>query len=251
VDETARLEPFGEMDLSDSLLIIAFPTTGMAGPIAAHFLVRRLGLPLVGHVALPELTGLVTVHDGLATSPVRVHGGAVECTLDGGCPRVHVASSDVHIPPEAVRRVAQTLVASAKDAGARMVVCLEGVVRHEGDETPDVHLAAAQLSVLGELSQATGVEPAARALIVGSTAETLHAARSRDMAAGALIVEATRDAPDGRAAAALISVLDHLLPEIKVDPGPLIEEAMELEQEMAKARRDASESLPHDAHAFI
>lgn len=235
----AELEALGDLRLKDALVLVAFPTTGMAAPIAAQYLIRRLGLPLVGHFRIPEATGVVAIHDGIATGPVRVFGGEIECNLDGGCPHLYLVSSDLPLPPEGLRSVAAGVVGAARDGGARFVVCLEGVVREEGDETADVYCVGAEPKALGLLREATRVEPAARALLVGITAEILQRAPSVGLAAGALIVEARREHPDSRAAAALVEVLDRLLPDLRIDPGPLVEEAMEMERELADQRRQA------------
>jgi len=241
VPETT-LEPFGTLDLKDALVLLAFPTTGSAGSIAAHYLQRHLDLPLVGHFRIEGLNGVVAIQDGIATTPVRIFGGEVHCSLEEDrCPRLFLVTTELALPPDVVHDVAVALIQAAGDA--RLLLCLEGVVRQEGDETPDVFIAADGQSTLDMLARSTGLPVAGRALLVGMTAEMLLGSDGRTQA-GAMIVEARADFPDGRAAAALVEALDKLIPDIRVDPKPLVEEALDLEKQILAAQQAAEPQLP-------
>lgn len=236
------LETFSTPDLKDALVIVAFPTTGSASSIAAHYLVRHLELPLVGHFVAPEMSGIMAVQEGRATSALRIFGGETVCKLDRGCPRVYIVVTELALPPPMVMRVADSLLEWAKAGGAHLVLALEGIVRTEGDDTPDVYCASAQGDVLKELRK-TGVHAMERALIGGVTSHLVLAAPSRNVRAGCLLVEASKDHPDGRAAAALIEALDKVLPDVPIDPKPLLKEAQELDEEITRAKQAAQATM--------
>src|SRR5688572_1291420 len=219
----AALETFAPADLRDSLVIAAFPTTGSAASIAAQYLIRNLELPLVGHVRVPELSAVTSIEAGRATSAVRVYGGEVVC-LGRKCPRVFLVTTELAPPPTVAFRLSEAVLDWAGKGGAHMVLALEGVVRGEGDNTPDVFCAAADASVLAELT-GTGIPAMERALIGGITAHLLLLGPSRKVRSGAVMVEASRDHPDGRAAAALIEALAKIVPDARMDPKPLLQEA--------------------------
>lgn len=227
---------FEKPELKDALVVVAFPTTGSASAIAAHYLIQHLGLPLVGQILVPEMAGLMAIEDGNATSAIRIFGGETKCNLDKGCPRVFIVLTELPLPPLVNLRVAQALLAFAKEGGAHLVLSFEGVVRAEGDDTPDVYCASAKADVLKEL-QKKGLEPMSRALIGGVTAHLVLAGTARGVRTGALLVEASSDHPDGHAAAALISALDKVLPEVAIDPKPLLQEVEALEAELAQATK--------------
>ena len=67
-----------------------------------------------------------------------------------------------------------------------------------------------------------------RALIGGVTSHLVLAGPARGVRTGALLVEASRDHPDGRAAAALIEALARMMPDVPIDHKPLMKEAQAL-----------------------
>jgi uncharacterized protein len=141
-------------------------------------------------------------------------------------------------PPSVALKLSEILLDWAGQGGAHLLLALEGVVRSEGDETPDVFCAAASESVLKELRK-TGIPVMERALIGGITAHLLLLAQARKVRSGVVLVEASRDHPDGRAAAALIEALGKIVPDVLLDPKPLMDEAMQLEQQLSRIRAGA------------
>ena len=234
------LETFAPVDLKDALIVAAFPTTGSAASIAAQYLIRNLELPLVGHLRIGELSAITAIQDGRATSAVRIFGGEVACRLDKKCPRLYLSPTDRAPPTSVALHLADTILDWAGKGGAHLLIALEGVVRSEGDTTPDVFCAAAADDVLKEISK-RGIPAMERALIGGITAHILLLAPARKVRSGAVMVEASRDHPDGRAAAALIEALGKIMPDVLMDATPLLQEAMALEGELSKMRANAAD----------
>jgi uncharacterized protein len=240
------VETFSDLALQDAVVIVAFPTAGSASSIAAQYLVRHLDLPLVGHFRLPEMSGLVSIQEGLVTSAVRIYGGEVACRIGRDCPHIYIVTTELSLPPPALMRLGEAVMFWAAGGGAHMVLVLEAVVRGEGDDEPNVFVAAADKKVLKTLLK-TGLPPMERALIAGITAQILLEAPKRGIAAGGLLVEASRDHPDGRAAAALVDALGKMIPDVDVDPKPLLKEASALEDEIKKARAQMQPTGPPPA----
>lgn len=249
--DAPAVETFTPVDLRDALVVAAFPTTGSASSIAAQYLVRHLALPLVGHVRVPEFAAVTAIQDGQATAAVRIHGGQVACRLERDCPRIYVATTELAPPPAAAGLLAEALLAWAGKGGAHLVLALEGLVRAEGDESPDVFCASADPAVLREL-RATGLPGIERALIGGITAHLLLQGRARQVRSGAVLVEASREHPDGRAAARLIEALARFVPDVPLDAKPLMEEATELERQIGRLRTGAgAQAYAPNPHQFI
>ncbi len=246
----AALETFQELDIKDALIVVAFPTTGSASSIAANYLIRHLEIPLVGHIRAPDIAGVTAIQDGVATSAIRIFGGDVACRLDKKCPHIYLVTSDLPLPPALAGRVADLVLEWARRGLAYLVIALEGVVRGAGDETPDVFIASAQEPVLKELGKA-GIKVMERAIIAGSTAHLLLAAPGRGVRAGAILVEATRDHPDGRAAAALLEAFAKVVPDVKMDYKPLLKEALKLEKEIRRAQESATPKTGPAPESFI
>lgn len=242
------LELFGAMPLEDALILVAMPGVGSAAVIAAQYLVKHLNLPLVGHFRVPEFKTVISIQDGHATSPVRVFGGETVCRVGGHCPRMFVVVADIPLHPLHAGRIADFALGVAKSAGAKLVLCLDAVVRMEG-EKPDVFCASGEPDVTAMLVKA-GIPAMARALISGSTAQVLVQGKDLQVPAGALLVEAARDHPDGLAAAALLAAIARLVPDVPVDPKPLADEAAELEKELRRQHASAG-ALPGPPESFI
>lgn len=230
-------------DWKDALILTAFPTTGSAASIATHFLREELKLELAASIHIKGQGPIVVVQSGIATAPVRVFGGDATCDikLQKRCRDLYIVTTDLVLDPAMMRRVAHLILEKAKADGAHMILALEGVVRGEGDDTPDLFMAAASPEVLEEL-QVLEVPTAGQALIGGMTGELLLEASGNGVPVGSLMVQASRRHPDGRAAAALIKVLDKLIPQVKIDPGPLEEQAMKLEKAIKQAQEEAQRS---------
>lgn len=243
------VEMFEEADLQDALVVVAFPSTGAAAPIAGTYLHKHLKLPLVGHLASEDLDAITHIEAGVAASPIRIHGGETACDIDGPCPRIFTVTSEVPVPMELLPDVADAIAAWAEPA--RMVLCLDAVGREPGDDTPDVFAGGATPRALAALGNSK-VETLHKGLIGGLTAYLLARGRHAGFHAATLIVEASQNHPDGRAAAALVEALDRLIPEMHVDPKPLLEDAMKLEAEVKKAMDAAQAAQPRrQQHTFI
>lgn len=241
---------FSRVDLDGAVVLLAFPTAGSASSIAAQYLVRKLSLPLVGHFLMPELSGLIAIQDGRVTSAVRIFGGEVACRIGKDCPRIYLVTTELPLPPTAMAHVGRTVMEWASRGGAHMLLVLEAVVRAEGDDSPDVFVAAAEPKVLKTLRE-VGLEPMPRALIAGITAQLLLDSPAHGLNAAGLLVEASRDHPDGRAAVALVEAVAKLVPDVHVDAGPLLAEAMELEKQIQRAQQQATRHVQPSPATFI
>ena len=103
----------------------------------------------------------------------------------------------------------------------------------EYDDTPDVDVLGIgatdkMLAKLDEM-EVTHLE---QGVLSGMNAVLLGEGRRRGLDIMALLVEADPRYPDARAAAKLIELLDKLLPNIKLDTEPLIEEAERIEKQI-------------------
>lgn len=245
------VETFAKVDLKGAVVLVAFPTTGSAASIAAQYLIRNLTLPLVGHIRQPDLRGLIAIQDGLVTSAVRIFGGEVVCKVGRDCPSIYIVTTELALPPPVLARLADAVMQWAAKGQAHMLLILEGVGRMEGDDTPDVFSAAADRKVLRSLVKA-GIPAMERALIAGIAAQVLMEAPKHGVSAGSLLVEASRDHPDGRAAVALIEAVAKLVPDVAVDATPLHKEAMKLEKEIREAQsRTDTLAAPAPPQTFI
>jgi uncharacterized protein len=225
-------------------LLSAFPSAGLATIIAAHYMVRALKLPRTGRFDSPDLAPVAVVQGGEVHPTIRVYGRA----------DVGLIVSEFPPTPTQANGIARTILDNAERRGARAVLCLEGVVPHpEGDdegESAATNGAEEQVWVTFSRNEPAFRAPfeAAKArlleegVIGGVSGAMLVQGIGRRVPVAALLVSSrvADGIPDHRAGAALIEALDRLMPELKIDTGPLRAQAEQIE----KALRAVIKSQP-------
>jgi predicted ATP-grasp superfamily ATP-dependent carboligase len=227
-----------------AVLLSSFPSAGLATTVAGHYMIRALKLPRIGRFESPDIAPIAVVQSGEVNPTIRVYGHS----------KLGLVLSEFPPSPSQANALARTILHSAEQRGARLVVCLEGVVPHpEGDEdeadaaeaVPDEQVWVAYSrkdpAVLKSF-EATRVRALDDGVIGGVSGALLVQGIGRAIPVAVLLVSARAAGglPDHRAGAALIETLDRLLPELRIDTGPLRAQAEEIE----KALRAAMKTRP-------
>jgi predicted ATP-grasp superfamily ATP-dependent carboligase len=243
-----RDEPDAPPPTPGGIIVTSFPSAGLAPTIAAHYIVRALNLPRLAVLESNDATPIAVVQGGTVQPAIRVHGNQ----------SLAVVMSEFPTSPVASWPLTAAILGAAERRGAKMVVALEGVVPHpfDGSEElppspmPEVQTwwilskpdpaASAQFDGAGARALAEGV-------IGGISGALLLQGQSRSLSVGALLVSVqdVTGYPDHRAGAALIETLDRLLPDLKIDTKPLLEQAVMIEKALRAAARQAKK--PADA----
>lgn len=215
-------------------ILSSFPTAGLAATIAAHYVISTLSLPRVGILDSPEAPPVAIVQSGGVQPPVRVHGRA-----DLG-----VVLSEFPPALSSVPLLAAGILEGAERRRAKALICLEGVVPHPIEEESDDADAASssEPSVWYVASRAddglrqsverSGARPLGDGVIGGVSGSLLVGGLRREIPVLVLLVRARESTgfPDNRAGAALIETLDKILPQLKIDTGPLRTQAETIER---------------------
>jgi predicted ATP-grasp superfamily ATP-dependent carboligase len=247
-EEVSPSESFG----AGSVVVSAFPSAGLATIVAAHYIIRALKLPRIGRFESPDLAPIAVVQGGEVNPMVRVYGG----------PNLALVVSEFPPTPSQANALARTILDRAEQHKSRMIVCLEGVVPHpvggdeESEAEPDQSVApiddeaAEQVWVaysrkdpaVLKAFQPTRAKVLEDGVIGGVSGGLLVQGLGHQVPVAVLLVSArvAEGLPDHRAGAALIETLDRLLPEIRIDTGPLRAQAEQIE----KALRAALKSRP-------
>jgi predicted ATP-grasp superfamily ATP-dependent carboligase len=239
---------------STPVVISSFPSAGLATTVAGHYIIRALTLPRVGRFESADSAPIAVVQDGEVSPTIRVYG------------RSGLALVLSEFPPTPVQAnaVARTILAAAAVRKARLVVCLEGVVPHPTEETPSVSVetpAEAPPVVeqvwgafshpdagLAKAFDAAKVRRLEDGVIGGVSGALLVQALGGTVPVAVLLVSANapEGLPDHRAGAALIETLDRLLPELKIDTGPLRAQAEMIEKALRAALKRRPETPAAD-----
>jgi predicted ATP-grasp superfamily ATP-dependent carboligase len=239
-DETAPDASFGP----GAVILSAFPSAGLATIVAGHFMLRMLKLPRTGRFESPDLAPVAVVQGGEVHPTVRVYGRA----------GLALVLSEFPPTPSQSNGLARTILDTAEKRRARAIICLEGVVPHpegEGEEGAG-EAAASDEQVWVAYSRkdpdlvrwldGAKTRPLEEGIIGGVSGALLVQGIGRTVPVAVLLVSArvAEGLPDHRAGAALIETLDRLLPELKIDTGPLRAQAEQIE----KAIRQVMKSAP-------
>jgi predicted ATP-grasp superfamily ATP-dependent carboligase len=236
-----------------AVILSAFPSAGLATIVAGHYIVRVLQLPRIGRFESPEAIPIAVVQGGEVNPPIRVYGR----------PDLGLVLSEFPPTPTQANAAAKTILENAERRKARAIICLEGVVPHpeESADDPAAELAPSDEQVWAAYSRkdpafVKGFEAAkARTLeegvIGGVSGALLVQGLGRSVPVAVLLVSArvAEGLPDHRAGAALIETLDRVLPELKIDTGPLRAQAEQIEKALRnvmKSGRGASSGEPSD-----
>jgi uncharacterized protein len=230
-----------------SVLLSSFPSAGLAATVASHYIVRSLHLARVGRFESPDVAPIAVVQAGQVNPTIRVYGH----------PGLGLILSE--FPPLAMQLnpIARTILDAADRVSARLVVCLEGVVPHpelepeppaavpDGESAENVWVAFSrrEQEVLNAF-QRTEARPLEEGVIGGVSGALLVQALGRKVPVAVVLVStrAPEGLPDHRAAAVLIETLDKLLPELKIDTGPLRKQAAEIERMLRAAMKTRPQS---------
>ncbi|MCI4319318.1 MAG: PAC2 family protein [Thermoplasmata archaeon] len=239
---TWRDEP-GVQGLADeAVVLVSFPSAGLAATVAAHFIVQSLKLPRIGTFESPDLPPLAVIQGGQVQPPIRVYGRS----------EFALVVSEFPVPPDQATPIAETLLAGAATRHASMVLSLEGVVPHptpEPEDSADESMWAItsrpEDGLVGRLQKA-GARTLADGVIGGVSGALLIAGIRAQVPTATLLVSArtTEGYPDHRAGAALIETLDRLLPVLKLDTGPLRSQAEMIERALRAAMKPRSKPAP-------
>jgi uncharacterized protein len=246
--------PSDASDGRGSVVLTAFPSAGLATIIAAHYMVQSLKLARTGRFDSPDLAPVAVVQDGEVNPTIRVYGR----------PKLALVLSEFPPTPSQANAVARTVLDTAERRGARAIICLEGVVPHPEDDDDG---AADEASKAGtDASEqvwvtysrrdpafaapfdAAKARPLEEGVIGGVSGALLVQGIGRSVPVAALLVSAriAEGLPDHRAGAALIEALDRVLPELKIDTGPLRAQAEQIEKALRAAlkRRPKPSEVP-------
>jgi predicted ATP-grasp superfamily ATP-dependent carboligase len=218
-----------------AIVLSSFPSAGLAATVAAHYIVQTLNLPRIGLVDSPDGSSIAIVQSGRVQPAVRIHGRK----------DLAVVLSELPVSPSAGPEIARMILAGAQARKARLVIGLEGVFPHpsgDGASEPTEQFIWAALSRPDETVVAQLRSAKARLLedgvIGGVSGALLVEGIRRTLPVSVLLVSARQSEegfPDHRAGAALIETLDRLLPDLKIDTGPLRTQAETIERTLRAA----------------
>ena len=243
--EDIELIEYKDMDLSNSLLVVAFPTVGLISSIAGHFVVDSLKLKEIGTIVSNQFMPVTVIHKSNPSPPVRIYAGSKTCGPDGSCEQLAVIISEFMPPYNIIKPLADKILEWSDKKGCETIVSLEGT--HAVGERKDKKLqiyGVGSNSKMKSLLKKYSIQETQEGMITGVTGVLLYEGVLMKRDVICLLAEAHAAYPDSRAAGVLLEKLDIMLPGIKIDPEPLYKEAEAIEKNLRKFMKQSKPTAP-------
>ncbi len=238
------VQEYKKKDIKNAMVIISFPTVGLISTIVANFLVSNLKLERIASFISDDFYPVAIIQDGVPTPPVRIFAGDNVCGPEDSCDQLVVIASELPMKPESFSPLADKRIEWCKEHKCRIVVTIEGVNREDPieDEVMVFHVGS-NAEALAHL-KGLPTEPLEAGMVSGLSGLLLYKGNLQDFSVTCLLAEAHVEYPDSRSAAAVLGVIDKMVPQIKMDPEPLLKEAEIIEKQVKKAMSQIKPMTP-------
>jgi len=198
-------------------IIEGFPGFGLIGTIGIEFLMEHLKTEKIGFVEMDEVPAMIAIHSGQVIEPISLHYSVKHKMV-----LVHA----INVGNNLGWQLAELIKQLAKELTAKEIISLEGVGSPGGDKGRVFYYSSTG-KVVKELDGIAN--PLNEGIIVGATGALL--AKEVSVPILALFAEAQSNMPDSKAAAHVIQALDAYT-GLKVDPKPLLKQAIAFEEKL-------------------
>jgi len=197
---------------------VGFPGSGLVGSIALQYMVDQLDFELIGTMTSKFFPPLAMMNKGVINDPVRIYAKN----------DIVAIVADIPIHPMICYEVSNGIMDWLAPFKPKEVVTIAGIITNEPEKR--VFGVATTSEVLKRIADHTLILPIGS--ISGIASSILTECKIRNIPAYGLLGE-TVNAPDPRSSAVTIDVLNKMY-NLNLDTGPLLEQAVEIEQSMHK-----------------
>jgi uncharacterized protein len=242
--EDIELIEYKEMDLSNSLLVIAFPTVGLISSIAGNYIIDSLNLNEIGAIVSKEFMPVTIIHKSKPSPPVRIYAGEKKCGPDGTCEQLAVIISEFMPPYNIIKPLADLILQWSDKKGCKIVVSLEGTHSLGAKKKEFKVFSVGSNSKMKDYLKEYKIEETKEGMITGVTGVLIYEGVLKNRDVICLLSEAHESYPDSRAAGNLLKKLAVMLPDIKIDPDPLYKEADQIEKDIRAFMEQSKPTAP-------
>ena len=211
-------------------VLMGFPGSGLVGTIALQYMVDQLEFDLIGTMTSKFFPPLAMMNKGLINDPIRVYKKD----------NIAAIVADIPIHPMICYEISSSIMDWLEPFKPKEVLTIAGIITNEPEKR--VFGVATTTEALKRIEEYTQVLPVGS--ISGIASSILTECKIRGIPAFGLLGE-TVNAPDPRSSAATIEVLNKMY-NLALDVQPLLDQAVEIEQSMAKLSEEvqSSENAP-------
>ena len=231
MEEDMFLHEYKDAQITKAMAVVGFPSVGLVSSIAANYIVRTMKLERIATIVSKDFPPYTILNDGVPSPPVRIYAGKRMCDGDGEkCEQIVVILSEFMPRPDLIKRLSEIILEWCQKKGIDTIMTLEGV------NTPDAKEArifgVGTTAKTKNMLQTYRIAEMKEGMVSGISGVLLSEGDRLNIDVMCLLGPAKADMPDARGASRLLEIIGEMLPEIKLDPQPLMKEAEGIEQQM-------------------
>jgi uncharacterized protein len=201
-------------------IIEGFPGFGLVGTITTEFLIDHLDVEMIGKVVMDESPAVVAIHGDHIVEPLGIfYNKKYNLVI------VHAVSASTGIE----WKLSDIIEKLAKDLQAKQIISIEGVGSSTTKPSNErVFFFSKDKTLKAKLTK-LGLNPLKEGIIMGVTGALLLNVSKIPMSC--IFAETHSELPDSKAAAKVIIALDKYI-GLKINPEPLLEQAVKFEEKL-------------------
>jgi uncharacterized protein len=244
MEDDIRFHEYKEWDFSNSLVLTSFPTIGLVSTISGSFLVKTLKMELVGAIVSSMLPPVALIHGGRISPAFRIYSTQQKCGPDNECDQLTVLLSEFMPKVDALQPLARGILSWAEEKNVGLIVSLEGL--NSPVPLVDDHTVYGVGSTprTEKLIQDFELDQLQDGMVSGLAGVLLYLAALEGRDVLTLLSQTRADFPDARAAARMLVALGKMVPNLDIDPEPLLKEAELIEKQILESIENAQPSSP-------
>ena len=242
-----------EVDISNSMVLLGFPTVGLIGSISGNYIANTLNLEQIGSIHSKHFHPTAIIRNGKPVQQVRIYyGGDDICKGNNECDHLIVIVGDLPIHSSIIYSMIEEILQWTDKGNISCFLGLEGIKsdnKKEGEV--DVYGVGTTQKMIDLLDQ-YDIEQTKDGIITGLSGALLAFLEEKNQDMLCILTEAHVMYPDSRAAGRLLEKIDKMLPGVDLDLAPLYDEAEKIEtkiKEYMKQSKDFSQfpqtNIPH------
>jgi uncharacterized protein len=229
-EQSSDIKIFSKPLPLNGAVLMGFPGSGLVGTIALQYMVDQMEFEQIGSMTSRFFPPLAMMNRGIINDPVRLYSKSSEKY------NITAIVADIPIAPPICYEISNGIMDWLTPYKPREVVTIAGIVTNEPEKR--VFGVATSREALSRIEKHTLILPIGS--ISGIASSILTECKVRGIHGFGLLGE-TVNAPDPRASAATIAVLNNMY-DLGLDVQPLIEQAVEIEQSMGKLAEEVQQS---------
>ncbi|HSA38187.1 MAG TPA: proteasome assembly chaperone family protein [Methanoregula sp.] len=228
-EQSSDLKIFSKPIPLNGAVLMGFPGSGLVGTIALQYIVDQMEFEQVGSMTSKYFPPLAMMNSGIINDPVRLY------TKNNDKYNITAIVADIPIAPPICYEISNAILDWLMQYKPKEVLTIAGIVTNEPDKR--VFGVSTTQESLARIRDSTILLPVGS--ISGIASSILTECKVRGIPGYGLLGE-TVNAPDPRASAATIEVLNKLY-DLGLEVRPLIEQAVEIEQSMGKIAEEVQQ----------